>query len=235
MGQHCFNFKQFVIHQDKCAMKVGTDGVLLGAWVDLPKTGNFLDIGTGTGLLSLMMAQRSQAKITAIECVEQASIQAKENIEISPWASQIQVVHGNIDNFNSDIKFDFIISNPPFFNNSQLTPNIERNTARHTLHLSPETLIKQVNRLLSKEGTFACIYPPAEAESIEKTANKLNLFCHKKAFVYPTQEKKPHRVMLTFRYGPQNSTNEDLIIETEVRHKYTERYIELTKDYYLHM
>jgi tRNA1Val (adenine37-N6)-methyltransferase len=235
MGEQCFKFKQFVIHQDKCAMKVGTDGVLLGAWVDLPKTGNFLDIGTGTGLLSLMMAQRSQAKITAIECIEQASKQAKENIQISPWASQIQVIQENIENYNSDVKFDFIISNPPFFNNSQLAPNLERNTARHTLHLSPETLIKQVNRLLSINGSFACIYPPAEAEIIEKIANKLNLFCNKKAFVYPTQEKRPHRKMLTFGYRNQSCQTENIIIETEVRHKYTERYKELTKDYYLYM
>ena len=235
MEQQCFKFKQFVIYQDKCAMKVGTDGVLLGAWVDLPKTGNILDIGTGTGLLSLMMAQASQAKIIAIEYIEQAAQQAKENIELSPWALQIQVIHEDIEHYCSDIKFDFIISNPPFFNKSQLTPNAARNTARHNLHLSPETLIKHVIRLLNKDGTFACIYPLKEAEIIENIAKNHHLFCIKKAIVYPTKEKKPHRIMLTFGYSQQNCNIEDIIIETGVRHKYTDRYIDLTKEYYLHM
>ena len=133
-----FSFKQFTVYHDRCAMKVGTDGVLLGAWTDVSGARDILDIGTGTGLIALMLAQRSEAHIVAVDIDEDAVKQAKENVEKSPWPGRIEVERHDICCFNSDIRYDVIVSNPPYFFNSLKCPDGQRNIARHTVGLNFE-------------------------------------------------------------------------------------------------
>lgn len=233
MSKQLFKFKQFTIFQDKCAMKVGTDGVLLGAWSNIPLKGNICDIGTGTGLLALMIAQRSEAKIIAVELNSEAAAQAKDNCNASSWAEQIDVVNTNISDINPLTLFDYIISNPPFFSKSLHTPDISRSMARHQLGLSVEDLLHQVVRLLNKKGLFACIYPINEANLLIMLAENIGLHCQRKTLVFSTPNKPAHRVLMEFSYKYATCIVDELIIEIGGRHVYSEEYIKLTKGYYL--
>ena len=155
MPNDYFQFKQFTIWQDQTAMKVGTDGVLLGAWSRAAQTGSILDIGTGTGLLALMMAQRTPARVTieGIEIAEKAYQQAKENIKNSPWHKRICLYHQSYQDFYSQYQkaFDLIITNPPFFDNSLQGEQTDRNLARHSHSLSIQDLLQEVSRQLKKQ------------------------------------------------------------------------------------
>ena len=160
-----FTFKQFHIDHSRCAMKVGTDGVLLGAWARVDGTRRILDIGTGTGVIALQMAQRnSEAQIFAVEIDETASCRARANFDMSPWAERLEVECCAAQEFNHTEKFDLIISNPPYFVDSLLPPDAKRSTARHTHDLSFEALDEAVSRLLAENGRFAMILPVAEFE-----------------------------------------------------------------------
>jgi tRNA1Val (adenine37-N6)-methyltransferase len=152
-----FRFKQFSVDDSKCAMKVGTDAVLLGAWADVTCAETILDIGTGCGLIALMAAQRSNAHITAIDIDESTTLQSKENFLSSPWHDRLEAIH--IEQFQPDYLFDLIICNPPFFKNALKTPFHERNLARHNDSLSFESLVSHVNILLSENGKFFFILP----------------------------------------------------------------------------
>ena len=161
-----FTFKQFHINHSRCAMKVGTDGTLLGAWTSLPNpTRKILDIGTGTGLIAIMAAQRHpDAQICAIDIDADCISQAEENVADCPWSERIKLYHSPLQEFSSEEKFDMIISNPPYFVDSLLSPDAQRSTARHTATLSFDELTEGVIRLLAPEGRFALILPPAEYE-----------------------------------------------------------------------
>ncbi|MGN6568280.1 MAG: tRNA1(Val) (adenine(37)-N6)-methyltransferase, partial [Flavipsychrobacter sp.] len=143
MSNQYFQFKQFRIEQDKCAMKVSTDACIQGAWTPIhDHVRHVLDIGTGTGLLSLMLAQRDpRMHIDAVELDEQAATQAKENIVSSPFSERIDIIHGDAKEYQANQQYDLIICNPPFFQNSLLGDNSKRNTARHTLSFSYEDLL----------------------------------------------------------------------------------------------
>lgn len=235
MGKQEFIFKQFKINQDKCAMKIGTDSVLLGAWANIPSKGNFLDIGTGTGVLALMMAQRSEAIIKAVEIDKNASDQASINFKQSKWSSKLSVINEDIDDFNPDIKFDYIICNPPFF--SSPTPEINKNRliARHDNELSLDKLLACVTRLLSKDGKFGFILPITQAENLISNANTHGLYCTKKSFVKPTPQKDAHRIMAELQKKEKECIIDTIIIEEFGRHQYSNKYIELTKEFYLFM
>lgn len=167
-----FRFKQFVIHQEGCAMKVGTDGVLLGAWAQGGK--RILDIGTGTGILALMMAQRfPDASITAIDIDNDAFRQAEENIANSPFADRINVVHSSLQNFPNEM-FDCIVSNPPFFEDSLLCPDEQRSLARHTASLSFRELILCSSQLLTDNGVMSMIVPTDRIHHIEAIIEALS-------------------------------------------------------------
>src|SRR5664279_1596216 len=144
-----FRFKHFSVDDSKCAMKVGTDGVLMGAWADVSAAEKILDIGTGCGLIALMAAQRSNANITAIDIDEDATLQSKENFLSSPWHERIEAIHATVQQFQPDFLFDLIICNSPFFKNALKTPYHERNLARHNDTLPFDSLVSSVNRLLS--------------------------------------------------------------------------------------
>ena len=228
-----FQFKQFTIQQDLCAMKVGTDGVLLAAWTT-PKVGNILDIGSGTGLIAILLAQRTEsALITAIDINQNAYLQTLQNVTNCRWKDRIQVFHSSVQDFKSRNKYDLIISNPPYFIDSTKAPQHERNTARHTDELPFIDLIETVKKHLKRDGLFAIILPTNEAKLFSDEAEKKELYLNRKCLVKPNPNKSSKRVLMEFSFNPTHIIEEKLTIETEKRHQYTKEYIILTQDYYL--
>ena len=230
-----FRFKRFIVRHDRCAMKVGTDGVLLGAWSDIGQASRILDVGTGTGLVALMLAQRSQAKIVALEIDTDAILQAEENIEDSPWRDRIEVIGQDFRTFASDEKFDLIVSNPPYFVDSLECPGKQRTMARHNDSLSYDELLEGVVRLLTYNGRFCVIIPMDMSESLKARAAVLDLFPSKQLDVITTPGKPPKRTLLEFVFNSGVICNRtELLLEIQ-RHQYSPEYIELTKDFYLNM
>jgi tRNA1Val (adenine37-N6)-methyltransferase len=229
-----FQFKQFTVVQDRCAMKVGTDGVLLGAWTKIEGAKKILDIGTGTGLIALMLAQRSEAVIDGLEIDPSASKQADENIKNSPWHNRINIICGSFQNFSKlNKQYDLIISNPPFFSNSLSAPDLLRTMARHNHNLSPAELFEGVVSLLHPKGKFCIIWPFAEYNLLSSFATEAGLFENRITRVFPTPGKPAKRIMIEFSFSETAIAETDLIIENHGRHKYSDYYINLTKDYYL--
>lgn len=236
-----FQFKEFTIHQDKTAMKVGTDGVLLGAWssvIDFPDS--ILDIGAGTGVVSLMLAQRSDALIIdAVELDENAYEQTVENFERSSWGDRLYCYHATFQEFASEITadeetYDLIVSNPPFFADSFQTENSARNKARSTSFLSFEELIEGVVNIISKNGKFVVILPFVEERNFISLAAKSKLFLNRVCRVQGNASSEVKRTLLEFSPNQTVIKEEHLVIEL-TRHQYTEAYINLTKDFYLKM
>ena len=229
-----FKFKQFNVFHDKCAMKVGADGVTLGAWADVCGAVKILDIGTGTGLIALMLAQRSVAEITAVDVESDCVLQAKENIEKSPFCDKINVLKSSIQNFSkiSVEKFDLIVCNPPYFVNSLKSPSDARTTARHNDSLPFEELVQSVHKLLTENGRFCAILPVVEGNFFIDLSEKEGLYCSKKTTVFPNPEKPAKRLLLEFRKEKCILEESNLTIEAE-RHVYTTQYSELVKDFYL--
>lgn len=230
-----FQFKQFTVYQDHCAMKVGTDGVLLGAWTDCENAQRILDIGTGTGLLALMLAQRCSAKIAAIEIDESAVIQAKENVQNSPWANCINILHSSFQDFcNTQTNcYDLIVSNPPFFENALKSPLEKRTIARHTDKLKLTEILEGSKKLLSKQGNLNLILPYKEGLLLIEEAKQCGFYCRRKTTVFPRKDSAAKRILLCFKLEPCLCEESELTIEIDKRHQYTEAYKELTKDYYL--
>ena len=227
-----FHFKQFAVFQDRCAMKVGTDGVLLGAWTNCESAAHILDIGTGTGLIALMLAQRSNAFITAIEIDKNAAEQAFENAANSIWHNRISVKNCALQEFVSNTKFDLIVSNPPYFSNSLKTPLNNRNLARHTDSLSLNDLLQHSLRLLSENGRICVILPVDEAVFFTEKAASNGLFCTRRTKVKPLPEGDTKRILLEFSLIEKELVEDFLIIEKN-RHQYSENFKKLTGEYYL--
>jgi tRNA1Val (adenine37-N6)-methyltransferase len=234
-----FRFKKFQIHQDKTAMKVGTDGVLLGAWTDISEAENILDIGTGTGLIALMMAQKNEVvKIDAVEIDESSYEQATQNFEESPWNRRLSVFQASIQDYteNCEKQYDLIISNPPYFVNSTKSKFNHKNQVRHTDSLSFEELIKAVNFLLKPSGRFCVVLPFAEGEIFEILAKAEKLYCTKKVSVKGRDFKPTERLLMQFEKQEKAIEERHLVIQNSPkRHDYTSDYINLTKDFYLFM
>ena len=233
-----FKFKEFTIDQDKCAMKIGTDGVLLGAWTSLKNNPNsILDIGSGTGIIALQLAQRSDAAIIdALEIDDDAYEQTVENFENSDWGDRLFCYHGSLQEFSEEIdeKYNLIVSNPPFYTDNFKTENASRNKARFTTSLSFEELIKSVSKLLTEDGIFSVIIPYKEEKDFIDLASKENLFPIKICNVKGRPETEIKRSLLEFSFQKNKLVIENLIIENE-RHIYTQQYIDLVKDFYLKM
>ncbi|MGC4040572.1 MAG: methyltransferase [Flavobacterium sp.] len=233
-----FTFKQFTIHQDRCAMKVGTDGVLLGAWCPIDHNPfSVLDIGAGTGILSLMVAQRSHAdQIDAIEIDENAYEQCVENFEDSPWGDRLFCFHAGLDEFmeEPEDQYDLIISNPPFYSEDYKTENEQRDLARFQDALPFEDLIEAASLLLSENGIFAVIIPFKEEAKFIALAGEFNLHPFKITRVKGTPATETKRSLIAFSFTEKKTEETELIIET-ARHQYTEDYISLTKEFYLKM
>ncbi len=237
MPNSYFQFKQFTVYQNDCAMKVGTDGVLLGAWANVGGAKRVLDIGAGTGLLSLMVAQRSSAQILGIEIDGLAARQATENVERSDWRDRIKIENVSLQEFvvQTKEKFDSIISNPPYFNGSLKAECKERTMARHTDTLSYEMLLKSVSTMLTEEGRFAVVLPYSEKERFISLAATHNLFTSRIVEVYPTPKSTPKRILAEFSRGKIECEVARMVIESGGRHQYSEEYVELTREYYLKM
>ncbi|MBE9467976.1 MAG: methyltransferase [Bacteroidetes bacterium] len=235
MATQYFKFKKFIINQSNCAMKVGTDGVLIGAWANCENSTKILDIGTGSGLISLMMAQRSKAIIDSIEIDENSFLQAEKNILISDWQNRIHIYNVSFQNFkkNKSNIYDLIVTNPPYFINSLKANTIERTNARHNTLLPHNELLAGADRLLTKKGLFCLILPIEQINGFIKLANEYNFFCTKLLKVKPTTEKDPKRALIELRREKIKYEVDILIIEKDKRHDYTEQYKNLTKDFYL--
>lgn len=234
-----FNFKQFSVQQDKCAMKIGTDGVLLGAWCPIDNNPfSVLDIGAGTGILSLMLAQRCNAEqIDSLEIDEEAYEQCVENFENSPWSDRLFCFHAGLDEFveEPEDEYDIIISNPPFYSEDYKTDSSKRDLARFQDALPFEDLIEAADLLLSENGIFAVIIPYKEEERFIDLCAEVELFPVKVTRVKGSHTTPIVRSLLAFkRYELSVLTADELVIEIS-RHEYTNDYINLTKDFYLKM
>jgi tRNA1Val (adenine37-N6)-methyltransferase len=243
-----FKFKEFTVAQDRCAQKIGTDGVLLGAWATTqqePRT--ILDIGSGTGVISLMLAQRfANSNIEALEIDVDAYEQATENFENSPWGDRLFCFHATFQEFYEEVeeRYDLIVSNPPFYDADSVknTGQIEdkRQQARFDDALPFEELVYGVYQLLEKDGTFACIIPKDREKHFLEITSHFQLEPVHTTYVKGTEDSKVKRCLMEFRFResvqnkPAIATIETLVIEKS-RHDYTEDYIGLTKDFYLKM
>ncbi|PZX20667.1 tRNA1Val (adenine37-N6)-methyltransferase [Breznakibacter xylanolyticus] len=236
MANSWFQFKQFTVHHHLSAMKVGTDGVLLGAWADAATATRLLDVGTGSGLLALMMAQRfPHVAITAIDLVDSAVAQACENVLLSPWGERIDVIQVSLQAYAQEPahRFETIVCNPPYFTNSLTAPDAHRTAARHNHTLPFHELAHGVERLLTSDGNF-CVVLPADQYDIICTAMKeVGMIPHRLLRVYPLPHKPAKRVLIEFRRGASHCQEDALVIESGERHVYTDAYRALTCDFYL--
>lgn len=236
MPNDSFEFKKFKIRQDKCAMKVGTDAVLLGAWVIPNGSMSILDIGTGTGIIALMLAQKSKATIVAIDIDKDSTEQAKLNVAESSYASQIQVEHISFQDLcsGSTRKFDLIVSNPPFFVDSLKSTNDGRTIARHNDLLSFEDLLKGVKKLLNEKGKFCLILPKNEALLFRDLAKTKGLYLSKLMRIRTRPEKDSEkRHLMQFEFKETEFSESTLVIEADSHRNYTEEYKKFTQDYYM--
>ncbi|MBP3839203.1 MAG: methyltransferase [Prevotella sp.] len=237
MSNSVFHFKQFSVDQSQCAMKVGTDGVLLGAWAHGGE--RILDIGTGTGLIALMMAQRfPDSSITAIELDEKASRQAAENVFNSPFSGRVRVLHQSFQHFLSsfDVKsmtlFDAVVCNPPYFVDALKCPDEERLNARHAVALTFPTLLRGVKMLLASQGAFSVILPYDACREFESEASMHGLYLAEMCKIKTVLKKAPKRVLMRFshHFGPVCSTEQCL---SELGCERSEWYRKLTREFYL--
>lgn len=231
-----FKFKQFEIQQDQCPMKVGTDGTLLGAWAEIKDAKRILDIGTGTGLIAIMLGQRNEeATIHAVEIDESACKQANDNMKNAPWSDRLQAFPVAIQDFvkNTKEQYDLIVSNPPFFSGGTLSDKHARNEVRHTVKLPHGDLLSAVRSLLSVNGKFALILPLIEGLRFEELAKTYNLYCTRKTEVYPKKDKNVERLLLQFERVEKICKEDQLIIQKEKRNDWTEEYRTLTGAFYL--
>lgn len=236
MSNPYFQFKQFTIRHDRCAMKVGTDSVLLGAWTDFSNAGSILDIGTGSGILSLMAAQKApNALIDAIEIDSLAVEQARENVMLTPWKNRITVYHESLQGFaNTTTKqYDVIISNPPYFKRALKSPDQKRSVARHNDYLDIKTLLETSVRLSHPNGKLNLILPMPEGAQCISEAKKIGLTCIHQTFVKPNETSEPKRRLLSFSKSSTPYIEDELFIETETRHAFSSIYRQLTQDFYL--
>ena len=242
MPNSYFQFKQFVIHQDHCAMKVTTDACLFGAWVadrdKIERITEVLDIGTGTGLLSLMYLQKNPlANIDAIEIDKEAYQQAKENAAASSFADRVSVMHGDIKTFPFTKKYDFIIGNPPFYEREIISDNQKKNIAQHHSGLLLDELLNILKKNLSSDGFFYLLLPFKRNEEIKKILLKQNLFVSEIVFVRQSLRHGYFRMIIRGKLKDENQS-ETIIDEISIlndQRQYTDEFKELLKDYYLNL
>ena len=234
MSESSFRFRHFTIHQDKCAMKVGTDAVLLGSWIHPGPAERILDIGTGTGILALMMAQKSQALIDAIDIDEGAFFQARENAMISPWFSRLSITKISFQQFadSTPRQYDLIVTNPPYFHEASKPAEEARVQARHSDLLPFEELIDGVKKVLLPNGRFCMILPLKEGMEFMDLAQGKGLFCHHLLRVKTRADKPAKRILMEFdsHYG---LIRDEEIIMREEDTRYSKAYEDLTSDYYI--
>ncbi|MBL7830248.1 MAG: methyltransferase [Saprospiraceae bacterium] len=232
-----FRFKHFEVRQDKATMKIGTDGVMLGAWADVKSNDEILDIGTGTGLIALMLAQRSQqASVHAVEIEQEAFEQASENFDLCLWHDRLRCFNMSIQDFAeaTSQKYDLIVCNPPFFTGGTLSDNHERSLVRHTIKLPHGDLLLSVRKLLKKNGRFCVILPYLEGLRFKEMAQSNGLFCNKVLGTKPSLLKPVERLLMEFSYLANQYEYKELTIRNE-RQEWSSEYINLTKEFYINL
>jgi tRNA1Val (adenine37-N6)-methyltransferase len=231
-----FQFKQFKVVQNHAAMRVGTDGVMLGAWADASRASRILDIGTGTGVIALMLAQRNDtAQIDAIDIEKGAVTDASFNFENSPWKKRLHIQQVSAQDFarSNTGKYDLIVCNPPFFNNSLTSPMQTKTLARHTSKLTSKELFEAASKLLKPEGCFCVVLPVENKKHFCKEAASVNLFPTHITRVKPNPAKPVKRILMAFAFKATSINENELTIETETRHVYTHEYQEMAGAFYL--
>ena len=234
-GNNYFQFKQFKIIQEKSAMRVGTDAVLLGAWATVSGAARILDIGTGTGVIAIMLAQRSDAEITGIEIEKNATEEALANVRHSPWPGRLKILHTSFQEIikSSNEQFDLIVSNPPFFINAKRPYNHNLAIARHSEKLTLHELAKGVDKLMNPDGRLAMILPVFAAKICIPLAEKYELHLSRLTEVQPNEAKPPHRYLMEFCKKSSKLHKESIAIRNASNDDFTEAYKRLTRDYYL--
>ena len=235
MGKNSYQFKQFTINQERCGMKVGTDGTLLGAWANAPERPcRILDIGTGTGLLALMMAQRyPEASVVGIDIDKDAAMQAQENVGASPFSDRITIIHGDATKIEDKEEFDAIVCNPPYFVDSLICPKDQRTLARHTVSLTYEQLMGTAYKLLKNDGVFSIVVPTENNDAIESAAAFAGFLISRICMIKTTPNKLPKRQLIELRKVRTEDLDFKEVILEEVHNQRSEWYFELTKEFYL--
>ncbi|AYA39433.1 methyltransferase [Xenorhabdus nematophila] len=241
-----FTFKQFFVGHDKCAMKVGTDGVLLGAWAPVYNKNKCLDIGCGSGLIALMIAQRTKEStvIDAVELDSLAAMQAIDNVQQSPWPSRITIHQQDIHDFTqqhvqqnglrkNSIQYDLIMSNPPYFEPAVACRNEARNQARYTESLTHQGLLECARKLITSTGLFCVVLPYDIGEFFEKRASELGWFTHHRVNIRDRQDKPLHRLLLGLSLQPQDTQVSELTIRA-LDGTYSDGFRQLVTDFYLY-
>jgi tRNA1Val (adenine37-N6)-methyltransferase len=230
-----FRFRKFTVAHDRCTHKVGTDGVLLGAWVRISVSDrNILDVGTGCGVIALMLAQRSgeNTRIDAIEIEEQDARQAAENAGASPWKNRVKVHHTSLQNFLCEKQYDLIVSNPPYFTNSFLSDDKNRSRARHAHLLPYDDFLDHVVRMMNPKARLAVILPPAEGARMQELATTRGLSVIRTTQFRARKHKPVERILLEFAFVGTPVQNDELILYAE-GNNWSDAYVKLTQDFYL--
>ncbi|MEM7314052.1 MAG: methyltransferase, partial [Planctomycetota bacterium] len=238
MPNASFQFRRFVVMHDQCAQKVGTDSILLGSWASATTAGRILDVGTGCGILSLMMAQRTEGKtvrILGVEIDAKASQQAAENVTASPWHDRISIQNAEFGQFATEVadgQFELVISNPPFFRSGEGSPKHARNAARHAESLPLDAIVTQSQRMLTATGRLAMILPVESGQAAIQFASSAGMHLRRRTNVRPTPDAPPKRALLEFSNSPGGLEEKELIVELS-RHEYSDDFQRFTEAYYL--
>lgn len=234
MEESVFTFKQFTVTQNLASLKLGTDAVILGAITEFSNPKSILDIGTGTGILALIMAQKYNCKIKAIDIEKGAYENSKQNFIQSPWSKNLISEHISLEDFTKKQteKFDGIICNPPFFSNSLLSNNINKNFARHTISLTPHNLFKNIYSLLNLEGKCSIIIPFSEKQLFIEASLENQFYIIEEIEISPFYKSLPNRLILVFSHTWKSLSKKTISIR-ESPNEYSKEYKELTKEFYL--
>ena len=229
-----FHFKHFSLFHHRSTMKVGTDAILLGRWVEVKPTDVVLDIGTGCGLLPLMLSQKGVTQVDAVDIDKSSVEEATVNFEASQWREQLKACHSDIVDFQTDKKYDLIVSNPPFFNRFSKCDSERKSRARHNdAGLSYATICREVCRLMKPEGRLALVLPLDVSLDFLNTAKQCGLYLHKRMTIIPIAGKEPNRVNLELGFGKPENVREETFVIRDVDNRFTSQYNEFLKDYYL--
>ena len=233
MSNSYFKFKQFTIEQNDCAMKVGTDGCLLGSWFNCGDSKRVLDIGCGTGLIAIMAAQRCNATVTGVEIDSKAALQARINADNSPWSERIEIVNCDLLEYSTGERFDTIVSNPPYFVNSLKCDDTSRTLARHSDSLDCKAFFNKCNELLESNGSISIVIPCDIMEEWKSAAMEQGLHPTRITYVRTTPKKAPKRVLIEFRFAQQDAKLENTLILETAPGEYSSDAKELLGSFYL--
>ena len=229
-----FHFKHFSLFHHRSTMKVGTDAILLGRWTEVKPTDVVLDIGTGCGLLPLMLSQKGVTHVDAVDIDADSIEEATINFEASQWHDQLKAYFADIVDFQTDRKYDLVISNPPFFNRFSKCDSERKSRARHNdAGMSYATICREACRLMKPEGRLAVVLPADVSSDFLKTAEDFSLFLHKRMNIIPIAGKEPNRVNLELGFGETGSIKEETFVIRDANNRFTSQYNAFLKDYYL--